>query len=49
MLVSDFPMGSFVSGGIDSSLLSAMAKKPNQKSNYLPLILLGNIPNIQIH
>jgi asparagine synthase (glutamine-hydrolysing) len=33
MLVSDFPMGSFVSGGIDSSVLTAMAQKsqPNIK------------------
>lgn len=27
MLVSDFPMGSFVSGGIDSSLLTAISKQ----------------------
>lgn len=27
MLVSDFPMGAFVSGGIDSSILSAIAKE----------------------
>lgn len=27
MLVSDFPMGSFVSGGIDSSVLTAIAKQ----------------------
>lgn len=41
MLVSDFPMGSFVSGGIDSSLLSAMAKKNQPKIQLFTADIIG--------
>ena len=61
MLVSDFPMGSFVSGGIDSSILTAMAKKsqPNiqlftadivgKHSEYSDSVALANHLDLQLH
>ena len=41
MLVSDFPMGSFVSGGIDSSILSAMAKKSQPNIQLFTADIVG--------
>ena len=41
MLVSDFPMGSFVSGGIDSSLLTAMAKKSQPNIQLFTADIVG--------
>jgi asparagine synthase (glutamine-hydrolysing) len=61
MLVSDFPMGSFVSGGIDSSLLTAMAKKtqPNiqlftadivgKHSEYSDAVALASHLDLKLH
>ncbi|MES2863783.1 MAG: asparagine synthase (glutamine-hydrolyzing) [Bacteroidota bacterium] len=61
MLVSDFPMGSFVSGGIDSSILTAMAKKsqPNiqlftadivgKHSEYADSLALANHLDLPLH
>lgn len=61
MLVSDFPMGSFVSGGIDSSVLTAMAQKsqPNiqlftadivgKHSEYSDAVTLANHLGLQLH
>jgi asparagine synthase (glutamine-hydrolysing) len=61
MLVSDFPMGSFVSGGIDSSILTAMAKQsqPNiqlftadivgKHSEYSDSIALAKHLDLQLH
>ncbi len=41
MLVSDFPMGSFVSGGIDSSILSAMAKQSQPNIQLFTADIIG--------
>jgi asparagine synthase (glutamine-hydrolysing) len=41
MLVSDFPMGSFVSGGIDSSILSAMAKQSQPNIQLFTADIVG--------
>lgn len=61
MLVSDFPMGSFVSGGIDSSILTAMAKKsqPNiqlftadivgKHSEYIDSLALAKHLDLPLH
>lgn len=41
MLVSDFPMGSFVSGGIDSSVLTAISKKFQPKIELFTADIVG--------
>ena len=41
MLISDFPMGSFVSGGIDSSILTAMAKKSQPNIQLFTADIVG--------
>ncbi len=61
MLMSDFSMGSFVSGGIDSSVITAMAKKHQpdlqlftadivgRHSEYTDSLALANHLGLQLH
>jgi asparagine synthase (glutamine-hydrolysing) len=43
MLVSDAPLGAFVSGGVDSSLLAAVAKKKNPELKLFTANVVGSM------